>query len=47
MKSFYQIVKISTYSISVPSFIVMWREIAKLEGGSSPVFLGWQKAQSK
>ena len=53
MKIFCQFVKISTYSIPLTSFIVFWVEMAKLGGDilppppSSPVFLGWQKTQSK
>ena len=40
-------------TVSLPSFIVIWLEIANLEGGilttppPPPVFLGWQKVQSK
>ena len=47
IKTFWKFVKMSTHSISLPRFIVIWLEIAKLWGGGGilppPVFLGQQK----
>ena len=49
-QTFSQFVKISTNSMSPPSFIVIWLEIAKLEGGrplslfrfaKSPIWIGF------